>query len=155
MMTYLHSLLRWAIIILGIITLIRSLRGMNGTRAFLPADKKSALFLMIACDLQLLAGLYLYFTSAWGLKNIQSQGMGAVMKDAASRFFAVEHSLGMLVALLLVHLGYRAVKKDMPDTGKFKKLFWFTLLAFIIIMATIPWPFRAGIARPWLFGLSA
>lgn len=153
-MMHLHNFLRWVIIIFGIITLFRSLSGMNGSRSFLPGDKKSALFLMISCDIQLLVGLYLYFAGAWGIKNIQNQGMGEVMKNSVSRFFAVEHTVGMLLAIVLVHIGYSATKKNIPDVRKFRKLFWFTLLAFIVILVTIPWPFREGIGRPLFPGMT-
>lgn len=154
-MMHLHNFLRWLVIIFGVITLFRSISGMSGSRAFLPGDKRSALFLMISCDIQLLVGLYLYFAGAWGIKNIQNQGMGEVMKNSVARFFAVEHAVGMLLAIVFVHIGYSATKKNIPDASKFKKLFWFVLLAFVIILATIPWPFREGIGRALFPGMSA
>jgi hypothetical protein len=146
-MLHLHNLLRWVVILFMLLTLIKSFSGMSNKKPFTGGDKKTALFLLISVDLQLLVGLYLYFTSAWGLKNIQNAGMGAVMKDTVGRFWAVEHIFGMLVAIALVHIGYSAVKKNIDDTAKFKKLFWFTLIAAIIVFATIPWPFRAGVGR--------
>lgn len=150
---HLHNIMRWVVLILLLVTIVKSASGMNGGKSFSSGDRKSALFLMISVDIQLLLGLYLYFTSAWGIKNIQNNGMGNVMKDSVGRFWAVEHIVGMLVAIILIHIGYSTVKKNIDDTAKFKKLFGFTLIAAIIIFATIPWPFRAGIARPLFPGM--
>jgi hypothetical protein len=41
-------------------------------------------------------------------------------------------------------------KKSIPDPAKFKRAFWLFLVALIIILATVPWPFRAGVGRPWI-----
>ena len=150
---HLHNLMRWVVILFILLTLIKSAGGLNGLKAFTAGDRKTALFLMISVDIQLLLGLYLYFAGAWGVKNIQNQGMGNVMKDSVSRFFAVEHLAGMLIGLVLIHIGYAAVKKNIADKAKFKKLFLFTLFAAIIMLASVPWPFREGIGRPLFPGM--
>lgn len=150
---HLHNFLRWFVIIFALWTIVKTMGGLSGNKPFTKAEKRPAMLLMIICDTQLLLGLLLYFTGAWGLKNIQNQGMGNVMKDSLSRFWAVEHFAGMLIAIILVHIGYSSVKKSIPDAAKYKKVFWFTLVAFIIIMATIPWPFREAIARPLFPGM--
>ncbi len=150
---HLHNFLRWFVIIFALWTIVKTMGGLSGNKPFTKAEKRPAMLLMIICDTQLLLGLLLYFTGAWGLKNIQNQGMGNVMKDSISRFWAVEHFAGMLLAIILVHIGYASVKKSIPDAAKYKKVFWFTLVAFIIIMATIPWPFREAIARPLFPGM--
>ncbi len=79
--------------------------------------------------------------------------MAAAMKDKVARFFVVEHTIGMLLAIILVHIMYASVKKNIDDTAKFKKLFWYSLISFIIILASIPWPFRELISRPWFPGM--
>lgn len=124
---------------------------MNGKKAFMPGDKKTALFLMISCDVQLLLGLALYFMKGWF--NVLTSG-GGFMKLPVQRFFAMEHAVGMIIAIVLVHIGYSATKKNIADSAKFKKLFWFTLVALIVIFATIPWPFREAIARPLFPGMT-
>lgn len=152
-MLHLHNFLRWFVIIFAIWTIVKTMSGLGGNKPFTKAEKRPAMLLMIICDIQLLLGLFLYFTGAWGLKNIQNQGMGNVMKDSLSRFWAIEHITGMLIAIILIHIGYASVKKDIPDVAKFKKVFWMTLVAIIIILATIPWPFREAIARPLFPGM--
>ena len=147
----LHSILRWAILVLAVVAIARSYSGMTAGKPFSAADKKVGLFLMISAHTTLLIGLYLYFFGAWGFASIRNLGFGEVMKNKAARFFAVEHIFGMLVAIVLITIGRGAAKKNIPDMAKHKRTFWFILVALVIILATIPWPFRGGdIARPWL-----
>src|SRR5690606_12924969 len=100
-----------------------------------------------------LLGLALYFIGPWGFKVIQAAGMGDVMKNAANRFWAVEHPLMMILAVILVHIGYAGTKGNRPHRTKFRRLFWCTLIALIFILAAVPWPFREGIGRPWFPGM--
>jgi hypothetical protein len=147
----LHSVLRWIILLLAIVVIFRSYAGMTKAgRAFSPGDRKASLFLMIAAHTTLVIGLYLYCFGPWGLANIQNLGFGAVMEDKVYRFYAVEHLFGMLVAIALITAGAGAAKKKISDASKFRRMFWCVLIALILILATIPWPFRVGIARPWL-----
>jgi hypothetical protein len=146
----LHSFLRWVILFLAIVSIYKSYLGMRGGRAFSASDKKVGLFLMIAAHTTLLVGLYLWFFGPFGLMNIQNLGFGEVMKNRIARYYAVEHTMGMLIAIVLITIGRGASKKNIPDAAKFKRTFWFILVALVIILATVPWPFRAGIGRPWL-----
>ncbi|HRE53055.1 MAG TPA: hypothetical protein PK339_16670 [Flavitalea sp.] len=150
---HLHNLLRWVIIILLVIAIVKSFSGMTGKKPFTKGDKKTGLFLMIAAHIQLLIGLYEWFFGAWGLKLIQKIGMGEAMKEPAYRFWAVEHLTGMLIAIVLITIGRGASKKNIPDQAKHSKTFWFFLIAFIIILAVVPWPFREAIARPLFPGM--
>lgn len=74
--------------------------------------------------------------------------MGAVMKNPVDRFFTIEHSLLMIIAWILVHAGRTAVKKAVSDESKYKKTLIFAGIALVLILVSIPWPFRAEIARP-------
>lgn len=141
----LHNLLRWAVLLFGLWTVLNALSGVMGKRAYSGNDNRSNLLFMIFCDIQLALGLTLYFSNSW-FDKIKS-GMGEVMKNASDRFFTVEHAGMMIVAWLLVHVGRSAVKKAAPE-ARHKKMLIFFGLAFIIILASIPWPFRTEIAKP-------
>ena len=142
-----HSIIRWAILLFGLWTVWNALTGVFSKRNYRAGDNRTSLFFMISCDIQLLIGLILYFNGMWFtmLKNNTKE----VMHDSASRFFAMEHSLMMIIAWLMVHIGRSMVKRADTDAKKHKlSLVWFGI-ALIIILAMIPWPFRqAGIARP-------
>ena len=147
---HLHSLLRWVILILLVVAIVKSYAGMTAVKPFSAGDKKVGLFLMISAHTTLLVGLYLWFFGPWGVANIGNLGFGAVMKDRVLRYYAVEHTAGMLIAIVLITIGRGVAKKRIPDAVKYKRTFWFFLIALVIILATAPWPFRAGIGRPWL-----
>lgn len=149
---HLHNLLRWVILILLLVALFRHLAGMNKKRLVSAGDKKVDLFLMIAAHTTLVVGLYQWIVGPWGLKLIQNAGMGEVMKNAAYRFFAIEHLTGMLIAIVLITIGRGKVKRAVDYTAH-KKAFWFFLVALIFILASVPWPFREAIARPWFPGM--
>lgn len=140
-LTHMHSLLRWVILILLIYTLIRSFQGKSG---------KEAKFLTITSHIMLLIGLAQWFLGSWGLKLIQNVGMGEIMKNASQRFFAVEHTFTMIIAIALITVGGVSVRKGKSNAK------WFYLIALILILMRIPWPFmEAGIARGWFPGMGA
>ncbi len=142
----LHNLMRWAVLLFGLWTLINALSGVFGKRPYTGADNKSNLFFMISCDIQLLLGLILYFTNSWfdRLKDL-----GNNMKDSYNRFFTMEHLLMMLIAWVLVHVGRASVKRAGSASAKHKRMLIFFGLAILLILASIPWPFREAIARPY------
>lgn len=145
----LHNLLRWAVLLFGVWTVINAITGKSQQRAFTATDNRSNLFFMISCDIQLLLGLILYVNNGWfdRLKDL-----GNNMKDPAARFFTIEHLSMMLIAWVLVHVGRAAVKRADTDAAKHKKSLIFYGIALVLILASIPWPFREAIARP-LFNL--
>jgi hypothetical protein len=144
---HLHSFLRWIIILLLLIVVFRSLTA--GNRPFNQTDRKTGLFAMIACDIEMLTGLYQWFAGpVYGLKAFMNSGMKAIMSDKALRFFSVEHMAGMIIAIILVHIGKSYAKKNLPDPVKHKRTLVFFGLALLIILISIPWPFRQ-VARGW------
>ena len=151
---HLHSLLRWVILLLLIIAIVRHMSGMNRKAPVTRGDQKIDLFLMISAHITLAIGLYQWIVGPWGLKLIRNVGMSEVMKNSSYRFFAVEHLAGMLIAIILITVGRGAVKRSV-DWRTHKKAFWFFLLALIIILASVPWPFREAVARPWFPGMHA
>jgi hypothetical protein len=142
----LHNILRWAILLFGLWTVLNAVSGVLRKRAYSLNDNRSNLFFMISCDIQLLLGLVLYFSNSW-FETLKS-GMGNAMKVPALRFFTIEHSLMMILAWILVHVGRTSVKRAPTDAAKHKKMLLFFGLAFLLILAAIPWPFRTEIARP-------
>jgi len=148
----LHNLLRWVILILAIVAIIKAARGLSTGTPFTSGDKKIGLFLMIAAHTNFLIGLYQWFAGNWGLKTIQNLGMGEVMKNATYRYWAIEHLTGMLIAIVLITIGRGVSKKNISDKAKHRRTFWFYVVALLIILFTIPWPWRLGIGRPLLPG---
>jgi L-asparagine transporter-like permease len=139
-MLHVHSAGRWVVLLLLLFAILNSL--IAGKRPYIRTDNRLGLLLTIAADLMLLVGIYLWFVGPWGYKLIQQNGMSAVMKDAALRFFAVEHLAGMLIAVILIHIGKAQGKKAISDKAKHRRTMIFYLIALLIIIASIPWPVR-------------
>ena len=66
------------------------------------------------------------------------------MSNGLLRFFTMEHTLMMLIAIILVTIGNRMAK-----TGNAKRVFWYYFIALVIILAAIPWPFRTELGAGW------
>ena len=142
----LHNLLRWGVVIFGLWTLMNALSGVFGKRQFTANDNRSNLFFMICCDIQLLLGLILYFSNSWfdRLKDL-----GHNMKDPYNRFFTIEHTTMMILAWVLVHIGRASVKRAGSDAAKHKRMLIFFGIAILLILISIPWPFRQIIGKPY------
>lgn len=144
-----HNIIRWAILIFGIVTVFNAFTGLRSKRAYTSKDDKASLFFMVFMDIQLLIGLILFFTNGW-FDKLKS-GMGEVMKSSYDRFFVVEHTFMMILAWILVHVGRTVVKRS-ADDKKFKKMMLYFGLALLLILLSIPWSFRPEIARPFFRG---
>ncbi len=148
---HMHSLLRWVLVVLMVLALIEAFTGKSGNKPFEGKSRKVFLFTLIALHVQVLLGLAMYFMSDVVDAALAS---GEVMKNSSHRFWAVEHMVGMLLGATLITIGWSKAKKAIDDAAKFKKIALFYTLGFILIMATIPWPFREIFAgRSWFPGM--
>lgn len=130
-----HSGLRWLLLIALIIAIVLLFRAAFRKGKGKPA-RTFGLIAMILAHFQFLFGIVLYFISPL------VQFSAASMKDKLLRFYLVEHISLMLIAIVLITLGYSLGKKaPAPATG-FRKQFYYYLIGFILIMLSIPWPFR-------------
>ena len=99
----------------------------------------------------LVIGIVLWFLGPNGYKMIEAAGgMSNAMKSPMTRFYAIEHLVGMLIAIILLHIGKAQGKKRISDKAKHRRTLIFYFLALLIILASIPWPFREiGAGRGW------
>lgn len=152
---HLHNLLRWVIIILLIISIYKAYTGWQQKKVFSPADKRIWLFTLISAHITLVLGLYQWLWGRYGmLKTTLPEGV-SVMKNKFFRFFWVEHPTFMIIAIVLITLGHGMAKKPIPDLSKYKRAFWLFVLALLMILVAVPWPFREiiGDGRSWLPGM--
>lgn len=133
-MLNLHSYLRWAVVIIGVIAVLMAWAGVFSRARWTSQQLLTGRLATIAFDTQALVGVLLY---AW-LSPITTgafRDMGAAMKDAGIRFYVAEHSLVMIVAAVLIHIGaVRARKKDSPLQAAI-----FYTLAMAGVLALTPW----------------
>jgi len=146
---HLHSVVRWVVLLLLLIAIFNSLTA--GNRLFTRGDARTGSMLTGFADLMFLIGIVIWYFGPRGYKFIESMGMGAAMKDSYARFFAIEHPVGMLIAIILLHIGKAQGKKAITDKSKHRRTLVFYLLALLIILLSIPWPFREkiGMGSHW------
>ena len=136
-----HSGWRYIIIILMLLGIIYGWQASKGKKPFAGATKKMGMFTMIAMDLQLVVGLILYFFWLSSQTNFKIAKLTDQLGVPQFRSITLEHAIGMLIAIILVHIGYSKAKKALNDIDAGKKQFVWFLIAFILILLSIPWPF--------------
>lgn len=133
-----HSYLRWVVVVLGVVMLVKSLRGWRTGGPWTPADNSAQVRFMAALDTQLLVGLLLYFV----LSPVTAAFLGdfkAGMKQSQLRFFGMEHQFTMLLGIVLVHVA-RAVGKRKVDLARHKLAAITTIVFFVLVLVGTPWP---------------
>jgi hypothetical protein len=135
----LHSLLRWVVILAGLLAVGRAVHGWRAQRGWTRIDGRAGLWFTIALDIQLLIGLLLYFGLS-PFTELALQDFGGAMRDSALRFWAVEHVFGMIVGLVLAHLGRVRIRKARDDARRHRLAAIFFGLALLAIFVSIPWP---------------
>lgn len=133
-----HNMFRWLVLIALVLAIIFAFSGWIKKGKWTKRDNLTGLILVIFMDLQFLIGIILYaFVSP--LTKAAFSDFGAAMKNADLRFYAVEHILMMLVALILVHIGRSKSKKEITDWKKHKQSTIFYGISLLLILVAIPW----------------
>ncbi|GGD95682.1 hypothetical protein [Planktosalinus lacus] len=134
----------WAYLVL-LILLLASLNAIVkyfSNQPFGAKDFRVSLFGLIVTHIQVLVGLLLYFvhpTLGFASFTRDDMNMADIMGNSEMRLFAVEHPLIMIIAVVLITIGYSKHKKQLTSKGKFKMLAIFYTIAFILILSRIPW----------------
>ncbi len=137
-MLYLHSYLRWAVLLLGIYLVVRAwlARRDNGWEP-LPARLKIFVLLF---DIQAAVGVLLY---AFFSPMVQSsmQDFGRAMQTPALRYWAVEHPTIMLISLILAHVAFFKVKRNAYPGAQRRAVLIYLGIAVLLLLVLMPWPF--------------
>ena len=129
----------WAYLVLAILifAVYNAVTGFTKKRTFTDKDLRIGLFTLIVSHIQLLIGLGWYFMSpAYKALKMDSS---LVMQNATSRLLAVEHPLMMVIAIVLITIGWSKHKKKTEDSAKFKTFTVFYGIALLVILSRIPW----------------
>ncbi|HEY6505723.1 MAG TPA: hypothetical protein VIZ28_17225 [Chitinophagaceae bacterium] len=139
-MLHLHSVLRWIILVLLLVTLF-------GAFAKKQSIRSSSLWLLISAHIMFVIGIYQLIAGRYGIWKGLPAGV-ELMKDTTYRFYWVEHPLMMIIAIALITVARRKAK-----ALNYKATGWLLLIALILILAAVPWPFREIVGRPWFPGM--
>lgn len=133
-----HNLFRWLVLLVLLISIGLAFLGWFRKREWKKSDNIFGLLLTIFMDIQFLVGIILYaFVSP--LTKAAFNNFGAAMKNTELRFYAVEHILIMLIAIILVHIGRSKSKRATTPWKKHRAAFIFYTISLLLILAAIPW----------------
>ena len=139
-LTHAHSGLRWVALILLILAIINAFT----SKTYEKKHKMINLFAMVVLHTQLLIGLVQYFGTSSKVQFIEGW-----MKNPLLRFYGMEHLAGMLIAIIVVTIGHSKSKKGSTPEEKYKPIKLWYVVGLILIVASIPWPFRAALGGEW------
>ena len=122
----------WGVVfLLVLVAIIQSLLGWFGKKPYTEVNRKINLFALISAHTQLLIGIVLFFLSPMVQFNSET------MKNDTTRYFTVEHWVGMIIAIVLITIGHSKSKKAALPEVKHKTIAVYYIIAFIIIVGTI------------------
>lgn len=145
-----HSLVRWFILVALILILIKSYKGLKLGQPFSKFDRNLRKYTPILGWVQFILGCLLYSKSAF--VSYFFEHFPETLSQREIRFFGIEHSSIMPIAILVLTLGAIKSIKQCNNTTAYKIWFRWTLISFILIISSIPWSFWPLVSRPLFRG---
>lgn len=133
-----HGLLRWFVLLAGLIAFFKAASGWSGQKPVNPSLVRFGVIFVGFMDLNFLLGLILYFAAS-PVTKMAMQNMALAMKDHELRFFSVEHTTYMFLALVCAHLGGILSRKGKTDLKKYRGAAVGYGLSMLLVLAGIPW----------------
>ena len=131
-----HIVISILLILLSVYIVMRSVFGLLGKVDFSAfQDIKLPIIAVIFLYLELILGVLLYAIYINKLEVLITQANANEYFSA--RFWAVEHAILMLFAIIFGHLGLVYAKNLKDDMKKFKKNFLYFGLSFVLIFISI------------------
>ena len=131
---FLHSWLRWAVVVAVLLCAVRSFRG----GPFTAGHARLRTIAVATLDTQVLLGILLYAVGPMTPRS--REAFSAYMKIAPLRFFTIEHGFAMIVALTVLHVFAVRSRKAGSDEGRHRALAIGATIALVLILIGIPWP---------------
>jgi hypothetical protein len=128
-----HSGLAYLLLAALVVAVIYAI--VSRKKPFTAGSRKIALMGLICTHLQFVLGIVLYFLSPLGASNFS----GEAMKEKISRLYIVEHPLTMLIAIVLVTIGYSRIKRLDSDSRKYSSMIVFYGIGLLLMLSVIPW----------------
>jgi Kef-type K+ transport system membrane component KefB len=146
-LTFYHSLFRWLVLISLLIAIYRGYKGVQNRSSFSKSDNLIRHWTATIAHIQLIIGITLYSQSP-SIKYFWANKAEAI-KNADATFFALIHILLMIAAIVVITIGSALAKRRNTDHAKFKTMLIWFVIALLIIIIAIPWPFSPLANRPY------
>ncbi len=137
MLLALHNLLRWLVLILAVVALLRALKGVNGGVEYAGGAKRALSFFTMSVHVQFLLGVILY-----GVSPLTRQAMGdlgAAMREPGVRFFVAEHPFVMLLGVVAATASGIIARRGPDDAVRHRRAAIGVALSLALILAGVPW----------------
>lgn len=142
-----HNLLRWLVIAAGVAAVGQGVVALVARQPYGKQHRIANLVFVASLHVQVVLGLVFYF----GLSPMMSQAIwtdfGGAMKVAALRFWAVEHIAGMVLGAVIATVGSALARRAKVDSRRHLATVVGIGIGFLLVLASIPWPFMAA-GRP-------
>lgn len=130
-----HSYVAFLLLVVLMLVIVVAINGWVKVKPYNKIVSILSLVGLGAAQSQFTIGLILYFISPLGMSNFS----GDAMKNALSRLYIAEHPLMMLLAIVLVTIGYIKTKKAKDDNSKYKNMAIYYSIGLAFILSRIPW----------------
>lgn len=132
-----HSYWAYLALLILVFAVVNAIIGLTQKKQFTDKDLRIGLFTLIVSHIQLLLGLAWYFMSPWF--DLLTSDISTVMKTKEIRLLVIEHPIMMIIAIILITIGWSKHKKKTTSEAKFKTFAIFYGVALVIILSRIPW----------------
>jgi len=132
-----HSILRWFILLSGIGVLFSCFLGISRKLPFAPLGRRTGLIYVSLIDTQFLLGALIYTISP--IVHALWADPSAGMKQHELRFFGVEHTTIMVIALILAHIGAIRSRRAKEALKAYSVALTWYALSLALILLGIPW----------------
>lgn len=136
--THMHSVIRYALVVLILIAIVLALKAFRKNEGLKPEAFKIVKLSFILTHVQLLLGLALFFISPKVQQVLNDSSLLSVNKELT--FYSLQHPLQMLIAIAIITIGYIKAKK-LTGLKQSQTLFVYWSIAYLMIFISIPWPF--------------
>lgn len=144
----LHSIFRWLVIISLVFAIFKAWQGYSSSRPYTKTDNAIRHWTATIAHTQLIFGTIIYIKSP--ITKYFWSNFSTAIQSLDTAFFGLYHMLLMLAAIAFLTIGSAKAKRKENDKAKFHTMFSWFLIAFIIILIAIPWPFSPFANRPYI-----
>lgn len=129
-----HSGLRWLVLLVAVIVVLKSLIGLFANGQYSKFDKITAISFAMLMRVQFVFGIVLYFfLSPYTTRFTFNMG------DPDERFWSVEHILLMFFAIGAAEMGSKISKKSNDAQVKFRFQSILYGISLVLMLLGIPW----------------
>jgi hypothetical protein len=148
---FLHSGLRWLVLILAFVVVLRSLAGWRATRSWSSTDDRLHAGFVWSVRVQFILGALLYLLLSPITKAFFAN-LRVAMKVSELRFFGLEHVVMMVLAVAIADSGRARSKRIADPQRRRRRVFVVSGIPLLLMLAAIPWPYTPT-WRPLLRGI--